>query len=154
MASGMIEKIRKFFAMESEEINLDSPESVEFKGLPGDSVVYGREEPVRNHSMSIPPKAASVRQEIVVFQPGTFNEAQQVAEHIKARKAVIINMKRTDKDLAKRIIDFLSGINYAVDGQVQKIADNIFLFSPSHIKVTMIDETEASEGEEALFNRR
>ena len=74
-----------------------------------------------------------------------------LAEHIKARKVVIINMKRTDKDLAKRIIDFLSGINYAVDGMVQKVADNIFLFAPAHIEVTMVDESDSTVNEDPLF---
>jgi cell division inhibitor SepF len=152
MAQGIIDKLRKFFIMESEEVELEAPESVEFRSVAGEVKTY-REEPMRN-STSLPPPNAQRKQEIVIFQPATFNEAQQVAEHIKARKTVIVNMKRTDKDLAKRIIDFLSGINYAVDGHVQKITDNIFLFAPSHIQVTMVDDTDTSQSEDPLFSRR
>ena len=153
MASGMIEKIRKFLAMESDELEFDSAESIELQSLAEGGRTYN-EEPVRKPTvMSGGMSGASIKQEIVVFQPNTFNEAQQVAEHIKARKSVIINMKRTDKELGKRIIDFLSGINYAVDGNVQKIADNIFLFAPAHIEVTMISDMELSGNDDPLFNR-
>jgi len=151
MASGIIERIRKFLAMESDEIPFDSADSTELQSL-AEGRTYN-EKPVRKATVIGGIPGASIKQEIVVFQPDTFNEAQQVAEHIKARKTVIINMKRTDKELGKRIIDFLSGINYAVDGNVQKIADNIFLFAPAHIEVTMISNTEITGGDEPLFNQ-
>ncbi|MCD4784211.1 MAG: cell division protein SepF [Candidatus Eremiobacteraeota bacterium] len=150
MASGIIERIRKFLAMESDEMELSSVESVEYRNI-ADGVKSYKEDPMRESTRmrGMP----GVKQEIVVFQPGTFGDAQQVAEHIKARKTVIINMKRTEKELGKRIIDFLSGINYAVDGNVQKIADNIFVFTPAHIDVTMIHEVETAASESPLFNR-
>jgi cell division inhibitor SepF len=152
MSSGIIDRVKKFFTMESEEMDLVGVESVELRSISDDPKTF-REEPVRSTPALTMP-GAQRKQEIVVFQPGTFNEAQQVAEHIKARKVVIINMKRTDKDLAKRIIDFLSGINYAVDGHVQKIADNIFLFAPVHVQVTMVDEIDSASSEDPLFSYR
>lgn len=153
MSSGIFDRVRKFFAMESDELEFDSAESLEFRSL-SEAPQSQVSEPMKNRPVMNMSNATARKQEIVVFQPGTFNEAQQVAEHIKAHKTVIINMKRTDKDLAKRIIDFLSGINYAVDGHVNKIADNIFLFAPSHIEVTMVDETEAATPDEPLFTHR
>ena len=154
MASGLIEKIRKFLAMESDELEFDSAESIELQSLAEGGRTYN-EEPVRKPTViSSPMTGAAVKQEIVVFQPNTFGEAQQVAEHIKARKTVIINMKKTDKELGKRIIDFLSGINYAVDGNVQKIADNIFLFAPAHIEVTMISDMDVAVHDDPLFGSR
>jgi cell division inhibitor SepF len=134
--------------MESEELDLENVESMELRNISEERPF--RDEPLRSPAAIAMP-GAQRKQEIVVFQPGTFNEAQQVAEHIKARKVVVINMKRADKDLAKRIIDFLSGINYAVDGHVQKIADNIFLFAPVHVQVTMVDEIDVASSEEPLF---
>lgn len=150
MASGMIERIRKFLAMESDELEFDSVDSIEMQSLADGSKVY--EEPMRKQSIAARP-SASRKQEIVVFQPGSFSDAQQVAEHIKAKKVVIINMKRTDKELGKRIIDFLSGISYAVDAKLQKIADNIFLLAPLHIEINIINEMETTAGDEQLFAR-
>ncbi len=156
MAAGIFERIRKFLAMESDELDLDSADSIEIQSLAEGARTY-KDEVVRNSASVIgrharPP--AGRKQEIVVFQPGTFSDAQQAAEHIKARKTVIINMKKTDKELGKRIIDFLSGISYAVDGNVQKIADNIFLFAPAHIDINMITETETTATEEPLFGKQ
>ncbi|MFP4497806.1 MAG: cell division protein SepF [Vulcanimicrobiota bacterium] len=150
MSSGIMESIRKFFTMESDELDFSSAESMEYKNAIGDSMVYKEDYMAKQPVMSMP-KNVNRRQEIVVFQPSTLNEAQQIAEHIKAHKAVVLNMKRADKELGKRIIDFLSGINYAVDGRVQKVADNIFICAPSHIDVTIVDDTDISMGEEALF---
>lgn len=155
MAPGIFDKFKKFITMESEEIEFDQLESAEFQNPLIEPQRPLKEEPVQvKKNTVIPTHGATRKQEIVVFQPGTFNEAQQVAEHIKARKTVVINVKRTDKDLAKRIIDFLSGINYATDGNVQKIADNIFLFVPSHIEVTIVDQNDSTISEEPLFTRR
>ncbi len=154
MSSGIFGKVKKFFAMESDELEFDSAQSLELQSIADSQPGYSREQSQGPPIAPSLPKGAARKQEIVVFQPGTFNEAQQVAEHIKAHKVVVINMKRTDKDLSKRIIDFLSGINYAVDGHVQKIADNIFLFAPAHIEVTMVDEAESSVTGEPLFSRR
>ena len=151
MSSGLIDKVKKFFTMESEEFELENVESTEIRSISDEKPF--REEPLRSPT-AISVSGTQRKREIVVFQPGTFNEAQQVAEHIKARKVVVINMKRADKDLAKRIIDFLSGINYAVDGHVQKVADNIFLFAPVHVQVTMVDEIDHASGEEPLFTYR
>lgn len=153
MAPGIIDRIRKFITMESDEIEFDAERSVELSSISGEMSTL-RDNSLQKSSLVGISGSASRKQEIVVFQPGTFNEAQQVAEHIKARKIVIINMKRTDKDLAKRIIDFLSGINYAVDGHVQKIADNIFLFAPVHIEVTMVDESDSTVSDDPLFTQR
>lgn len=154
MASGIFERIRKFLAMESDELELDSADSIELQSLAEGARSY-KDEAARHASVvgrnGRPP--AGRKQEIVVFQPGTFNDAQQAAEHIKARKTVIINMRRTDKELGKRIIDFLSGISYAVDGNVQKITDNIFLFAPAHIEINMITEAETTTPEEPLFGK-
>jgi cell division inhibitor SepF len=151
MSSGIIDRVKKFFTMESEELDLENVESMELRNISEERPF--RDEPLRSPAAIAMP-GAQRKQEIVVFQPGTFNEAQQVAEHIKARKVVVINMKRADKDLAKRIIDFLSGINYAVDGHVQKVADNIFLFAPVHVQVTMVDEIDVASSEEPLFSYR
>lgn len=149
----MFDKFKKFFAMESDEMEFDGAESIEFRTIAPDGGNY-TEDPLKKPAMTSLPKTTTRKQEIVVFQPGTFNESQQAADHIKAHKTVIVNLKRTDKDLAKRIIDFLSGVNYGEDGHVQKIADNIFLFAPAHIDITMVDSSDVTPSDDSIFNRR
>ncbi len=74
--------------------------------------------------------------EIVVLEPRSFDEARGGADHLKARRPVIVNLKDTDRDLAKRIVDFTCGVTYAVDGQMQRVGEEIFLFTPSTVAVT------------------
>ena len=86
--------------------------------------------------------------EIVVLEPRSFDEARGGADHLKARRPVIVNLKDTDRELAKRIVDFTCGVTYAVDGQMQRVGDEIFLFTPS--TVTVLAEA-AQDGPQALF---
>ncbi|MGH7427526.1 MAG: cell division protein SepF, partial [Candidatus Methylomirabilaceae bacterium] len=68
--------------------------------------------------------------EIVVLEPRTFDDARGGADHLKARRPVILNLKETDRELARRIVDFTCGVTYAVDGQMQRVGEEIFLFAP------------------------
>lgn len=74
--------------------------------------------------------------EIVVLEPRTLEEARVSADHLKARRPVIVNLREADRDLARRIVDFTCGVTYAVDGQMQRIGEEIFLFTPSTVTVT------------------
>ncbi len=74
--------------------------------------------------------------EIVVLEPRTLEESRVGADHLKARRPVIVNLKETDRELARRIVDFTCGVAYAVDGQMQRIGEEIFLFTPSTVTVT------------------
>jgi cell division inhibitor SepF len=86
--------------------------------------------------------------EIVVLEPRSLDEARAGADHLKARRPVIINLRDVDHDLAKRVVDFTCGVTYAVDGQMQRVGDEIFLFTPSTVTVTA--ET-AQDGSRTLF---
>ncbi|MGL4382506.1 MAG: cell division protein SepF [Bacilli bacterium] len=73
--------------------------------------------------------------QMVVFEPRSFSESQGIADHLKGGRGCIINLHRVSKDQATRIIDFLSGITYAIEGEVQKIGSNVFLCTPSSFGV-------------------
>jgi cell division inhibitor SepF len=86
--------------------------------------------------------------EIVVLEPASFDEARAGADHLKARRPVIVNLRDADRELGRRIVDFICGVTYAVDGQMQRVGDDIFLFTPS--TVTVMAES-ARESERELF---
>ncbi|MGE5545196.1 MAG: cell division protein SepF [Bacillota bacterium] len=73
---------------------------------------------------------------VVVSEPTTFEEAQDLADSLKNRRQVVLNLNGTETDIARRIIDFLSGTTYALDGQTQKLGENIFLFAPSNVEIS------------------
>jgi len=74
---------------------------------------------------------------VVVIDPASFDEVQAIADHLRNRKPVIINLEDTEKDVAKRIVDFISGATYALGGSMQKIGNSIFLFAPVNIDIAM-----------------
>lgn len=73
---------------------------------------------------------------VMLIEPRTYDEVQDIADHLKNRKAVVINLQRISHDQAKRIVDFLSGTVYAIGGDIQKLGANIFLCTPDNVDVT------------------
>ena len=72
---------------------------------------------------------------MILLEPRAFSESQQIADHLKQRNTVVVNMKRVTPDQAKRIVDFLSGTVYALGGDLQKIGGGIFLCTPKDVDV-------------------
>ena len=72
---------------------------------------------------------------MILLEPRAFSEAQQIADYLRARNAVVVNLKRVTPDKAKRIIDFLSGTLYAINGSLQKLGNGIFLCTPNNVSV-------------------
>jgi len=78
----------------------------------------------------------SGKQEVVLFHAKTFDDAAKAADELCKRKAVILNMENVDKALTRRVVDFLSGAVYALDGRVKKVAQSTYLFCPHNMDVT------------------
>ena len=77
----------------------------------------------------------SGKQEVVLFHAKTFDDAAKAADELRRKKAVILNMENVDKSLTRRVVDFLSGAVYALDGSVKKIAQCTYLFCPHNMAV-------------------
>jgi cell division inhibitor SepF len=80
------------------------------------------------------PGPSSVRVHLVI--PRSFNDAQQIADKFKDAIPVILNLQSSDQDLSKRLIDFASGLTYALDGGMQRVADKVFLLTPRNVEVS------------------
>ena len=87
----------------------------------------------------------SGRQEVVLFRPTTFNDSSKAADDLRDKKAIIVNMENVDAALARRVVDFLSGCAYALDGKVNKIAQSTYLFVPHSMEV--VGDLEAAQAE-------
>ncbi|MBQ2927286.1 MAG: cell division protein SepF [Oscillospiraceae bacterium] len=90
---------------------------------------------------------SSNKQEVVLFRPGSFNDTSKAADDLRNRKAVIVNMENVDKAMARRVVDFLSGCVYALDGDVKKIAQSAYLFCPHNMDIVGDLETLQAEVE-------
>jgi cell division inhibitor SepF len=80
------------------------------------------------------PSGANVRVHLVI--PRSFNDAQQIADKFKDAVPVILNLQGSDAELSKRLIDFASGLTYALDGGMQRVADKVFLLTPRNVEVS------------------
>ena len=80
-------------------------------------------------------EADKVGNKMILLEPRSFSEAQAIADHLKTRNSVVVNLKRVTSTQAKRIIDFLSGCIYAIGGNMQKIGVGIYLCTPKNVNV-------------------
>ena len=72
---------------------------------------------------------------MILLEPRAYSESQQIADHLKKRNTVVINLRRVTSDQAKRIIDFVSGAVYALKGHIEKIGSGIFLCTPNNVNI-------------------
>ena len=93
---------------------------------------------------------SSGKQEVVLFHAKSFDDAAKAADELRRRKAVILNMENVDKALTRRVVDFLSGSVYALDGRVKKVAQCTYLFCPHNMDVVGDLENLQSEAETYL----
>lgn len=108
---GLLDSLKKFFGFEDEIKEIQEEEN---------GVVIGEESGVK----------------VVVIEPKSFDEAQEIIDDLRDGRPVIINFEDTDRELARRIIDFISGGAYALDGSTEKISNYVFLFVPKGVEIT------------------
>jgi cell division inhibitor SepF len=99
-----------------------------------------RERSPRLRSVSAPAPA-----KVHLVAPRAFNDAKQIADRFKAQVPVIINLQGADTDLSKRLIDFASGLTYALDGSMQRVADRVFLLTPRDVELSAEERARAIE---------
>lgn len=78
---------------------------------------------------------SSAQMRVVVIQPESFEEARDITNHLKSRKPIIVNLESVEKQVARRIIDFLSGAVFALDGDIQKVSNGIFVIAPNNVDI-------------------
>ncbi len=103
-----------------------------------------REPRSRPRSIEAVPNPASVRVHLVI--PRSFNDAQQIADKFKQSIPVILNLQNADTELSKRLIDFASGLTYALNGGMQRVADKVFLLTPRNVEVSAEERARLLEG--------
>ncbi|CAN5627065.1 hypothetical protein BH24ACT21_BH24ACT21_16350 [soil metagenome] len=110
---------------------------------------YGREtDSNQPHLRPVPdPRPARVS----VLEPSSFNDAQPLADRFKRQQPVILNLQNVDTELSRRMVDFCSGLTYAMDGQIQSVANRVFLLTPRNVEVSAEERKRLAE--RAFFNQ-
>ena len=89
---------------------------------------------------------ATTQLKVVLVKPERFENASEIADHLKDKRTVVLNLESTNKDIARRLIDFLSGVAYAGEGKIKKVAANTYIITPYHVDIEgdLIDELESN----------
>ena len=100
-----------------------------------------RDEDRRNKVVNI---HATTQLKVVLVKPDRFDNVSDIAEHLRSKHAVVLNLEATNKDVARRLVDFLSGCAYALDGKIKKIAISTYIITPYNVDIVgdLIDELE------------
>ena len=101
--------------------------------------------PEKKAASSASVKRYTEQVKLVVIKPQSFEESPKLVDSLRAKKPVIINLEDLETDTARKIFDFLSGATYALNGNVQKVANNIFLFAPENVDVTYTNGAKREE---------
>ncbi len=87
---------------------------------------------------------ATTQLSVVLVKPEKFENAVDIADHLREKRTVVLNLEQTNKDVARRLVDFLSGVTYAQDGKIKKVANSTFIITPYNVDILgdLIDELE------------
>jgi cell division inhibitor SepF len=130
-------KLKTFFFLDDEynDNNDNYPEEVE--PIP----VKQKQQLVKSQNVvslqSVQKNASSTKSsKVILVEPRTYSESTDIADHLKSRRAVVVNLQRIDSEQGRQIVDFLSGAVYAIGGDIQKIGLSIFLCTPDNVEVS------------------
>ena len=107
----------------------------------GDDRDRDRERERRNKVVNI---HTTTQLQVVLVKPEKFENAAEIADHLKDKRTVVLNLESTQKDIARRLVDFLSGVAYAIEGQIKKVAVSTYIITPYNVDIMgdLIDELE------------
>ncbi|OIJ09822.1 cell division protein SepF [Anaerobacillus arseniciselenatis] len=123
-------KFKRFFELEDEEsVAKENSIDIDEEYLP-----RNQEKKIEKQNV-VSIQSVQKSTKVMIIEPKTYEEVQDIADHLKNRKAVVINLQRIGHEQGKRIVDFLSGTVYAIGGDIQKLGENIFLCTPDNVDV-------------------
>jgi cell division inhibitor SepF len=118
------------------------PSTADSEGWESDE---GAPAPRRERSSRLRSVTAPAPAKVHLVAPRAFNDAKQIADRFKAQIPVILNLQSADTELSKRLIDFASGLTYALDGSMQRVADRVFLLTPRDVELSAEERARAIE---------
>ena len=137
MAGALMDKVWGLFGMDTEEeVEYDEENIYDYEDEEEeveDRKLFGRKN--REKVVAMPQSNANAIR-MIISQPTTFEQADEICSFLKEKKSVILNLEYVNKDVARRIVDFISGGVYALDGYIQKVSNSIFLVAPSNYEIT------------------
>lgn len=135
---GALNKVLDFFGMDTGAEEIDDNENYGY-GYDYNDVDEGEEQETRGGIFNRNKRVVNMPQvqpiKMVISQPTTFEQSEEICNYLKERKSIIVNLEYVNKDVARRIIDFISGGVHALDGHIQKVSNSIFLIAPINYEI-------------------
>ncbi len=135
MAGALMDKVWSLFGMDTQEDEEYDEDIYEYEDEEEDKKIFGKKNKEKDKVVAMPQANANAIK-MVISQPTTFEQSDEICSFLKEKKSVIVNLEYVNKDVARRIVDFISGGVYALDGYIQKISNSIFLVAPSNYEIT------------------
>ena len=137
MSGALMNKVFDLFGMDqAEQEDYEDEDVYDYENEDEEEVedkkIFGR----RNNKVVNMPQSQSQAIKMVISQPTNFEQSDEICSFLKEKKTVIVNLEYVNKDVARRIVDFISGGVYALDGYIQKVSNSIFLVAPSNYEIT------------------
>ena len=122
----------------------DEEEFDDFEEVPRKDTFEDRRNKTEDRRNKVVNIHATTQLKVVLVKPERFENASEIADHLKDKRTVVLNLESTNKDVARRLVDFLSGVAYAGEGKIKKVAANTYLIPPYHVDIEgdLIDELE------------
>ena len=121
------------------------------EGSAGREHSYGAQGSSPSHLRAVPDQNRVPQTRVSVVDPSSFNDAQALADRFKRQQPVILNLQQADAELSRRMVDFCAGLTYALDGQIQTVANRVFLLTPRNVEVSAEERKRLAE--RAFFNQ-
>ena len=140
----MLDSLRSKLGIDPEaESYVDDTEDDVFPGGQGGAQEYTQQE-VKQHSNKVVNINATTQLQVVLVKPERFEDASTIADQLNAKRTVVLNLESTGKEVSRRLIDFLSGVAYANNGQIKRVATSTFIITPYNVDIMgdLIDELE------------
>ncbi|MBQ4153461.1 MAG: cell division protein SepF [Oscillospiraceae bacterium] len=147
---GFVDKMKNFIGAAEEEyddemdfIKNDRPQNNETEAFDFDEPMPATGNKKNNKVVNI---HATTQLQVVLVKPERFDDASSVADHLNEKRTVVLNLESTNKDVARRLVDFLSGVAYANNGQIKRVAASTFIITPYNVDIVgdLLDELESN----------
>ena len=158
---GLVNDFKRWVSGEVDDEDFDMDEGLEDAPEEEEPSYYSRPEPVRSapaaepQPMSVQPRRnnrvvninATTKLAVVLVKADQFNNVADIADHLKNKMTVVLNLETTDKETSKRMLDFMSGVTYAIEGKIKRVASDTYLITPLDVEIVgddLISELENS----------
>lgn len=130
-----MDKVKKWFFEEDEEEEFEEAAAPAEETQPKTTSMFEKPKSTKT-SDAVRALSANKDSHLVLFEPRAYSETQEIATYLKQKRAAVVNLHRLQKEQSKRVIDFLSGVIFAIEGDIQQIGPRIFLCTPKNIGVS------------------